>query len=317
MISLGIDAGTKSFKTCLMKEEKMELRSQSPEKAYEYLMAVRKKYPDCPIVLPSGFGIPLKEACSLTDRDIFEMTLKKEDTNIVGLGKFLKKVRHLRKAYCIPSVKLLPTVPLHRKINRIDMGTSDKLCSIAFILERLMQTETPSRIDFMNCEVGWGFASLIVVRKGKIVDGVGGSSLLGPLCRGAIDAELAYLHTFSKKEIYGGGFLPVEETFHCGSEMFREELEKKIYGLREYHGIDRLILTGRRKRAVKKIFPRARILLSENEGFEAATGAAIIASGLCGGAHKRIVDLLAIRKASGSVTDFICGIELGRKQTYL
>jgi predicted butyrate kinase (DUF1464 family) len=310
MLSLGIDAGTKSFKTCLMKEEKMELKSHSPEKAYEYLVRVRKKYPDCPIVLPSGFGIPLKEACNLTDRDIFEMTLKKEDTSIVGLGKFLQKVRHLRKAYCIPSVKLLPTVPLHRKINKIDMGTSDKLCSIAFILERLMETETLSHIDFMNCEVGWGFASLIIVRKGKIVDGIGGSNLLGPLCRGAIDAEIAYLHVFSKKEIYNGGFLPVEKTFHCGSKMFREDLTKKIHGLREYYGIDRLILTGRRKRVLKKIFPRAQILLSEHEGYEAAAGAAIIASGLCDGTYKRIVDILAIRKASGNVTDFIHGIEL-------
>lgn len=310
MLSLGIDAGTKSFKTCLMREGKMELKSHSPEKAYEYSMAVRKKYPDCPIVLPSGFGIPLKEACNLTDGDIFEMTLKKEDTEIVGLGKFLDKVRNLKNAYCIPSVKLLPTVPLHRKINRIDMGTSDKLCSIAFILERLMRTETPSRIDFINCEVGWGFASLIVVRKGKIIDGVGGSNLLGPLCRGAIDAEIAYLHAFSKKEIYGGGFLPIEETFRCGSRLFREELEKKIYGLREYHGIGRVLLTGRRKLAIKKILPRAQILLSAHEGYEAASGAALIANGLGGGAHKKIVDLLAIRKASGSVRDFICGIEL-------
>lgn len=305
MLSLGIDAGTKSFKTCLMRNGKKELKSLSSNKAFQYLVSVRKKYPSIPIVLPSGFGIPLTEACRLTDRDIFEMTLKKEDTNIVGLGKFLQKATQLKNAYCIPSVKLLPTVPRYRKYNKIDMGTSDKLCSVAFILSILSKKENLRTIDFIMCEVGWGFTSLVVVKGGKVVDGMGGTQMLGALCRGTIDGELAYLHDFSKKDIYSGGYIHIEKRGGEGRRAFTEELEKKILGLKEYYHIDRLIVSGRRKHEVGRMISRSQTLTSEHEGYEASMGAALIADGICGGRNKRIVSHLAITRVTERMTDWI------------
>jgi len=234
------------------------------------------------------------------------MTLKKEDTSIVGLGKFLQKVRNLKNAYCIPSVKILPTVPKYRKYNKIDMGTSDKLCSVAFILSELSEKERLSRIDFINCEAGWGFVGLVVVKRGRVVDGIGGSNIMGALCRGAIDAELAYLHAFTKEGIYSGGFLDIEKRFGNGKKAFAEELEKRVLGLKAYYNIDRLIISGRRKHEVKRIFPHAQMLMSGKEGHEAAIGAAMIADGICGGQYKNIVSSLAIRKARERVTDWLC-----------
>ncbi|MFQ5891676.1 MAG: DUF1464 family protein, partial [Candidatus Methanofastidiosia archaeon] len=255
---------------------------------------------DIPIVLPSGFGIPLKKFEKVTKKEFFEMTLKREEWNVVGLGKFLNSLKKDLNAYCIPSVKLLPTVPTHRKLNKIDLGTSDKVCSVAHALSNFTEYEEG---NFLLIELGYAFTAIVVVNGGKIIDGIGGTNILGGKSRGAIDGELCYLFEFRKEDIYSGGFLDLEERFGMGLKAFREELEKKLTMLLKFHNIKKIFTSGRRNNILSEMdFEFYNLELAE---FGASIGAAMIANGLEGGVYKCLVEHLEIRKARERVFDWI------------
>ena len=138
----------------------------SSDEVRDALADVEARYPGLPIVLPSGFGIPLKRVQDLDDRDLFEIALRREAPSERGLSRFLLALRtsHLN-AYCIPAVKLLPSVPTHRKVNRLDMGTSDKLCTAAFFMSRPhKQGARLEDLDFVALEVGEAFRAILAVR---------------------------------------------------------------------------------------------------------------------------------------------------------
>lgn len=324
MYSLGIDYGTKSWKVALLQEEKVEdLREfEDSLQVLSYLDEVVAKYPSLPIVLPSGFGIPLKKVQEIQEQDIFEMTLKKGEPRELGLGKFLEilKTRNIR-AYCIPAVKLLPSIPIYRKINKIDLGTSDKLCSIAFIEKTLLekaswkgsssQNVDFQGMDFLMLEVGYAFTCLLVVKDGQIIDALGGTAgCMGPKSRGSIDGELAYLYNFdTKAQIYSGGFLDLEEKFPgYGEKAFWESLEKELLAFMHFYHMDLILLTGRNKIWIQeKLADRysTQILQNDKEGFESAIGAAIIANGIEGGIFENIVTHLGIKEAHEHVLDWL------------
>src|SRR6266700_1977270 len=77
---------------------------------------------------PSGYGLPLVPARDCTDREIALMTLVRPDERgaVQGVGGFSAVLRDLCAANLrvifLPGVIHLPTVPEHRKINRIDLG---------------------------------------------------------------------------------------------------------------------------------------------------------------------------------------------------
>jgi predicted butyrate kinase (DUF1464 family) len=108
-----------------------------------------------------------------------------------------------------PGVIHLPSVPAHRKVNRVDMGTADKVCAAALAVReqaarrRCAITETA----FILLELGGAFTAAIAVQDGRIVDGVGGSS--GPIGlrgAGAFDGEVAFLAgRVPKSMIFTGG----------------------------------------------------------------------------------------------------------------
>jgi hypothetical protein len=92
--------------------------------------------------------------------------------------------------------RYLDTVPEHRKINRIDLGTSDKLCAAALgIHDQAVRLGAHARdTAFVLLELGGAFTAAIAVQAGQVVDGIGGSS--GPIgwqAAGALDGEVAYL----------------------------------------------------------------------------------------------------------------------------
>src|SRR5262249_43075087 len=129
----------------------------------------------------------------------------------------------------LPGVIHLPTVPPHRKINRIDLGTPDKLCVAALALA---QRPAPAGEDsFCVVEVGTAFTACLVLSGGCVVDGVGGSG--GPVgwgSAGAWDGETAYLLSpLTKGQLFSGGAggLAPEE----GQTLLRESLLKTIAGL--------------------------------------------------------------------------------------
>src|SRR5213079_2160213 len=97
---------------------------------------------------PSGYGLPVKNLPDCDERDLELMRLVRPDERGQGQGvvKFSAVLRALRDAplpvTTLPGVIHLPTVPAHRKINRIDLGTADKLCVAALAVERVSNAWT-------------------------------------------------------------------------------------------------------------------------------------------------------------------------------
>ena len=315
MASLGVDYGTGSWKTALLGESGAPaLRSfLSSNEVHTYLGEIDRRYPGLPIVLPSGFGIPLKRVQELDDRDLFEIALRRETPAERGLSRFLLALTGSRlNAYCIPAVKLLPSVPTHRKVNRVDMGTSDKVCAVAFFLSTLHERGACfEELDFLALEVGQAFRAMVAIRGGRIVDGLGGTAGgIGLECRGRIDGELAYLYDWSTKEsVYRGGARDAEARFGgYGYDAFWEELEKDLVMLLHFHGLKRVLVAGRWKHEVKdRLQQRFQIELptDESEGFEAAIGAALLADGIADGPCHAIVAHLGLRDVTDRALDWI------------
>src|SRR5205085_7675141 len=129
----------------------------------------------------------------------------------------------------------LPTVPAHRKINRIDLGTPDKLCVAALAPE-----------GFRGCvvELGTAFTACVVLDGGRVVDGVGGSG--GPVgwaSPGAWDGETAYLLSpLGKRDLFAGGARAVPNAV-TGQTWFRESLVKAVAGLRAVTPFDDILFS--------------------------------------------------------------------------
>ena len=95
----------------------------------------------------------------------------------------------------LPGVVHLATVPAHRKVNRIDMGTADKVCVAALgIWDQARRLRLPpSDTAFILLELGGAFTAGLAVREGQIVDGIGGTGGgLGYRALGTLDGEVAY-----------------------------------------------------------------------------------------------------------------------------
>ena len=113
----------------------------------------------------------------------------------------------------LPGVIHLATVPAHRKVNRIDLGTADKLCVAAFaIADQARGRGIPwAETSFVLVEMGGAFTAVLTVEAGRIVSGQGGSS--GPLgyrAAGALDGEVAHLlGPLSKAALFTGGVVSI------------------------------------------------------------------------------------------------------------
>ncbi len=120
-----------------------------------------------------------------------------------------------------PGAIHLPTVPDHRKWNRVDVGTADKVASAALGIadqaERLGIGYEQTR--FVLLELGGGFSAALAVDAGQIVDGLGGSAgPIGARACGALDAEAAYLigGALSKRTVFSGGALDPDGALDLG-----------------------------------------------------------------------------------------------------
>jgi len=252
---------------------------------------------------PSGYGVPCIRACDLTEAHVEQMTLirSEERGTSQGVLGFRATLQAFRTApfpvVFLPGVIHLPTVPAHRKFNRIDLGTPDKLCVAALAL-----------LHSVTCcvvELGTVFTACLVVRDGQIVDGVGGSA--GPVgwhAPGAWDGEVAYLRSpLSKRDLFhgGAGEVPREQ----GIAWFVEALVKTVAGLRAITPFEQVVVSGRLAETEPEVFQGARTALNATElpGLpgawvkHAAQGAAILADGLASGGHADLVAQLRLREA--------------------
>jgi len=344
---VGIDPGTKSFDLCGLDDGKVFLEKSidSADIAEDpgIVIDALKSAGDLDVIVgPSGYGLPLTHISQVGDKEYFEMILvKPEDKKtgvLVGLSKLVKLMaKENLNVFFIPGVIHLKTVPEHRKANKIDLGTPDKLCSATLgVYDQSKRLGINyEQTSFIMVEIGFAFNAIIGVEKGKIISGIGGTSA-GPafVAQGKMDGELAYLlDSFSKDTLFKGGaksimnqttITPEEfakkhnssEKLSIAWEAMMEGIEREVASMKVVVKKPREILTSGRLSILPEIKNEISIRLTkygdvrEVQGFaknvkESSQGAALIADGLAGGNHRKLVEVLDIHGASGSVLDHI------------
>ncbi|GFO98119.1 hypothetical protein ig2599ANME_2337 [groundwater metagenome] len=329
---IGIDPGTKSFDFCGLDDDRVILdRSVStgdilrdPELISDIIIETRAEL----VVGPSGYGIPVTAISDIEERELFLMSLikKGDKKSFLGMRRSIMLMKQKRlPVFFIPGVIHLPTVPSHRKINKIDMGTADKLCCAALGVrdQALRENKNYSETSFIMLEMGFGYTAAIAVKDGRVVDGIGGSSgNIGFLSMGSMDAELAYLlGGFDKELIFRGGVATISATpdgLMENSDALSAYLEgaiKDVLSLTASVRPEEILVSGRMS-TVSGLFDDLKGRLEpfhvrKLEGFgarnvkEAAQGAAIIASGLAGERYKELIEVMKIREAKGTSLDHI------------
>jgi predicted butyrate kinase (DUF1464 family) len=329
---VGIDPGTVSIDVCGIADGQLYLdRSWSTEEALAHpgVLIDFLTQPGLPDLIagPSGYGLPLIRSVDATEGDLRLAFLAAPEESggiggLRGLGKQLG-ASGLPVVYT-PGVIHLDTVPEHRKINRVDLGTADKLC--AAILGIQDQTErlkcSPERVSFILVELGGAFTAAVAVEQGQIVDGIGGSS--GPIgwrAAGALDGEVAFLaDRITKAALFQGGVSSVIQGNPDRTSMARDAyLEGAVKSVRQLYcsapSTREIFLSGRN--AADPGF-RARLTADLTDlgpvrllpGFathakQGAQGAALLADGLAGGRYADMVSRLRIREARGTVLDHL------------
>ena len=180
--------------------------------------ALRAHAPFDLVLGPAGYGLPLVPAAEVGERELALMVLKRADEPEARAG--IAGMRSIVRALIAADMPLvfgpgaihLPTVPDHRKWNRIDLGTADKVASAALgIVDQAERLGIPyEETRFVLLELGGGFSAALAVDAGQIVDGLGGSAgPIGAIACGALDAEAAYLigGELSKRTVFSGGAL--------------------------------------------------------------------------------------------------------------
>jgi predicted butyrate kinase (DUF1464 family) len=271
---------------------------------------------------PSGYGLPLVAANDLTEDQIDQMSLirPEERGEPAGLIGFRSWVRAMAQSglpvVFLPGGFHLPTIPSHRKVNSVDLGTADKVAVAALALWFDARDQNDfAGSTFAVVEIGSAFTAVMVVRNGRLVDASAGTN--GPIglrSRGSWDGEVAYWNwPLSKGDLFRGG---LEELGQSGPDAFRESLARHIAGLRAITPFERIYLSGagldRRdvaRLADEALSPFGQLLsLPSLPGAwvkHAAQGSALLADALAGGKYAAVAASLELRSAAGSVWDVV------------
>jgi predicted butyrate kinase (DUF1464 family) len=342
---IGIDPGTVSIDLCGLDDGRVFLdRSWPTAEALadpaRFVAALEAAGPLDLVAGPSGYGLPLTRVQDATDEEL-RLAFLAAPGETGGIGGLRDLVRALARSalpiVLTPGVVHLPTVPPHRKVNRVDMGTAEKVCAVALaVSERARRLgRPPSHVSLVLLELGGAFTATVAVAAGRIVDGVGGTA--GPLgfrAAGALDGEVAYLAgEVPKAMLFRGGAATVagwDETTASPERLGRpatpeervarealvESAVKAAVALATaVPSPMEFVLSGR----LAQVEPLAHAIgerlnafapTRRLEGFahtakEGAQGAALIADGLAGGTSRELVERLGIRDAEGSVLDHL------------
>ena len=333
----GLDAGTVFVDRTLPTADALA----NPAVIIDILDAAHRTAPLDLVAGPSGYGLPLARAQDLTETDLRLAYLAPEGES-GGIGGLRSLMRALKTTtlpvVLTPGVILLQTVPAHRKVNRVDMGTADKVCAVALAVHEQAERRGcgPGDVSLILLELGGAFSAAIAVEHGRIVDGLGGTS--GPLgirAAGALDGEVAYLAgTIAKRLLFGGGAAAIAgapdgsaeslatATTDRGRLAWDAYLESAVKAVAMLIAIapsaSEVILSGRvadlpgvretiaaRLTSLHGTLPVRPLIGFAKTAKAAAQGAALIADGLAGGGAAPLVDTLGIRDARGTVLDHL------------
>jgi len=337
---LGIDPGTVSFDLCLLDDDRVTYEdsipssvvAERPEELAEKCLRLKVKA----LIAPSGMGLPNRHFNELSPRDMFELTLVREGERVPvldGMKKFLSLVKGTLDIFFVPGIIQLPTVPRWRKLNKIDMGTADKMCIGALSVETVSRKKGVSYgdVNHMVVELGGGYNALIAIEKGRIINGIGGTLFPGPgfMNAGAMDGEIAYLlGGFEKTLLFQGGagylanksglsiddFMPESypEAFNAFVEgvTFAVCSQQALLDSREVYLSGRLTRYEHICRPLKLRLERLGYTVSQlpvlsDKSKAAAQGYAVVGNGLYAGCYQPLVKHMMIDKAEGSVIDYV------------
>jgi predicted butyrate kinase (DUF1464 family) len=328
--TVGIDPGTMSIDVCGIADGQIYLdrswptaEALSDSTAFLDLLT-RSGSPDL-VLAPSGYGLPLQPAPDTTEDDLSLAFLARAgETGGIGGLRGLARVlaaSGLPVMY-MPGVIHLDTVPRHRKLNRIDLGTADKVCAAVLAIHGQCTRlgREPEDVSLILIEMGGAFTAGVGVEQGQITDGVGGTS--GPIgwkAAGALDGEVAFLAgDITKAALFQGGISSLVErapALHAVAvDAYVEGIVKTVRHLRcSAPSADEILLSGRHAAdeeiqnriasQVTDVGPVRLLTGSSRYAKQGAEGAALLADGLAGGRSRRIVDRLRVREARGTVLD--------------
>src|SRR5262245_14308804 len=135
---IGVDPGTISIDLCGLDDGRVFLdRSMTtaevvanPAAFVDALATIHRTTPLDLVAGPSGYGLPLVKGKELSDGDVRLAQLTAAGETSGGIGGLGTLMRALGRAsfpvVFTPGVVHLASVPAHRKVNRIDLGTADK-----------------------------------------------------------------------------------------------------------------------------------------------------------------------------------------------
>lgn len=288
---------------------------------------------------PSGYGLPLVAGANVGERELAEMVLVRPDeahanAGVGGMRSLLRALAGSGLPVVFgPGVIHLPSVPRHRKYNRIDLGTADKVCAAACAIvdQSARLAIGVEETAMILLELGGAFTAALAVDGGQIVDGMGGSSgPLGVRAAGAFDGELAYLlgPALRKDTLYSGGALDPAGDLDIAdldalwaspkhAEGWTALVEAAIKAVRALavsvpvpHEI---VVSGRLARLPELIGRLAAALaplapvvaLVPGRASAAARGGALLADALAGGRNATLAETLRLREAGGTVLDYL------------
>jgi predicted butyrate kinase (DUF1464 family) len=327
---VGIDPGTVSIDVCGLDDGRLVLDRSWPTaealaKPEELLRFLRSAGEPDLVAGLSGYGLPLVPADRATEEDwrLAFLAAPGEEGGIGGLRRLARSIAGAGvQMLFLPGVVHLDTVPAHRKLNRVDLGTADKVAAAALAMveqaERLGKPITETGLVLL--ELGGAFTAAVAVERGQIVDGVGGTS--GPLgwqSSGALDGEVAFLAgTVDKGVLFRGGVETIGAARPtlgpAALEAFIEGAVKAVQTLRvSAPGAREVVLSGRHAGEVQaaladrfgsamRVVPLRGFARAAKQG---AQGAALLADGLMNGRHSDLVASLRLRHAKGSALDHL------------
>ena len=360
MKALGIDPGTRSFDLTVVDGEEVVWEdsidttaiAENPQSLIE---AIEEANEVDIIVGPSGYGVPITfnrdiidprrfalEVLLLTRDEDLRSGVEKGELGIRVYEAIVKVVvdlwrRNLPVCY-IPSCILLPTIPAYRKINKLDMGTADKMAVAALGVFDQSSRESVdyAEVNFILVEMGFGYNAAIAIDGGRIVDAVGGTLFQTSfLSMGAVDGEIAVMgREWIRSDVFHGGVADIcgtlsldeaideyerfEEPYYSAMESMLEGLEKTVRSLTSSVKEPReILLSGRYARHERlrnlvcerlgEIAPVRRLnnLPGAKISKEAAQGYAIIGEGIAGGVFSDLIKHMRIDEARGTVLNWV------------
>ena len=343
----GIDPGTVAFGVCVLDNGEVVLersfRTADVGADPAPLVGALVDHGPFELVLgPAGYGLPLVPVEHVGERELALMVLLREDEphGPVGVAGMRSIVTALIAAGLPlvfgPGAIHLPTIPAYRKWNRIDLGTADKVATVALcILDQARRLGIDfAETSFVLLELGGGFSAAVAVDGGRIVDGLGGSAgPIGARACGALDAEVGYLlgAELSKRTVFSGGALDPrgELDLSAGLAALRRDPRHRDGWLALEEGAAKaalaltvsaprpreILVAGRLAQApgliealgerLAGVAPVRVVAGLHADAKAAAYGAAVLADGLAGGRYAALVERLGLPGAGGSALDHL------------